>query len=559
MMRHLNAVLLLLCSLLPLQALELMQLHIEQDYVQPRLLLRLEITSNQTQPDLPLPLFISIDFFDGAQRLSQQRHDIHRWQDLVQGLIVHWHVHQPLQNNALRCLVRLHNAQQQTISSAEISRPSTRVLFHEFQNVFQDLEDRDQQHPLLRLRLEQAALVLRGAARNSELQQVRQWLGTCRQQLDGKPVPARNPRSGVVVARSDGSYQPYRLYLPGQKLRGVVVCCRDYPQATDKARWSALPEAWRQAAADAGLACLDIYPAGDRSWQGLAAQRINQSVAAAIAAEAELDIDTAWYLFAVGRGAHGALRAAMEMPQRYRALYLHQGQLMNDRWWQNTQALHAIRHLPLGCSTQQSLLIEALSKERQPGQRGLLTRIELGAPDQKQAWQWLRGCSEVLPASEAWQPAHFSQRPFLCIMGTGANLAARQELQDILHSLRSAWVSHSHGSLPLQEAEAVQLDQYPTHNLIFIGKPLDNKCLAAYLESLDGSQALRWDERRLYFPGGSILHSQLGSLQWRLEHAGRLIHVLAGPDCRLPPGRLPLQQPRSILRHRNASLLWQTE
>lgn len=70
----------------------------------------------------------------------------------------------------------------------------------------------------------------------------------------------------------DGSVQPWRLTLPPVPPRGIALLLRPLP-GLRKCAWPPPPAPWLAAAAAAGMAVVEPYPAGDRDGHGVLARR----------------------------------------------------------------------------------------------------------------------------------------------------------------------------------------------------------------------------------------------------------------------------------------------
>ena len=102
--------------------------------------------------------------------------------------------------------------------------------------------------------------------------------------LAGWPaVPPNTGTTQVLAFRDpvDGSVQPARLTRDGGLSASSPVAIVLRSQTVTKSIWAPLPDAWLAAAADAGVAVLEIYPAGDVAFVGAARRRIPLAEAAA--------------------------------------------------------------------------------------------------------------------------------------------------------------------------------------------------------------------------------------------------------------------------------------
>jgi hypothetical protein len=118
----------------------------------------------------------------------------------------------------------------------------------------------------------------------------------------------------------DGSVQPYRLHIPNDgALSTLVVLLADAATPLQKSAWPPVDDAWITAARSAGCAVVEVYPAGDTGWDGIARTRVWTTIAAAQASEQRLAA-LPLALVGSGRAAIGALAVAEEQPLRLRAL-----------------------------------------------------------------------------------------------------------------------------------------------------------------------------------------------------------------------------------------------
>jgi hypothetical protein len=122
----------------------------------------------------------------------------------------------------------------------------------------------------------------------AELQQIpvptlaQQALATALNRRLAGGAPAEGPLPLAVPDPVDGSVQPARLHgVPGTAAaRPLAILLRPLPGQT-KSAWTALPPAWLAAADQAGIAVLEVYPAGDLTLSGVARRRVAQAEAQA--------------------------------------------------------------------------------------------------------------------------------------------------------------------------------------------------------------------------------------------------------------------------------------
>lgn len=148
----------------------------------------------------------------------------------------------------------------------------------------------------------------------------------------GRWAPAAGDAELAIRDPVDGSVQPYRVHLPPGAARAPVVLALLGGEApVGKARWPALPEAWLAAARSAGVAVVQAYPAGDRSWTGVAPRRALLALADACARLPRLD-GARVALVGGAAGATGAIALAERHPGRFVALALVAPRLASEAW-----------------------------------------------------------------------------------------------------------------------------------------------------------------------------------------------------------------------------------
>ncbi len=185
------------------------------------------------------------------------------------------------------------------------------------------VQERGDQDPLPALWLEQAGELMLGGSTISTCQQLEvigaqldHWLAN--ERVDVALRALRDP--------IDGSVQPYRVHLPSESPTTLVVVLADLGPGLQKSAWPTLPEPWIAAARAAGCAVLEVYPAGDLAWSGIALPRVWTTIAAARATDARLQtIPLA--VVGAGRGAAGAVALAENQPGSVRALGVIDGRL----------------------------------------------------------------------------------------------------------------------------------------------------------------------------------------------------------------------------------------
>ena len=122
----------------------------------------------------------------------------------------------------------------------------------------------------------------------SELRQIpvptlaQQALATALSRRLAGGIPAAGVLPLAVLDLVDGSVQPARLHVVqgATFAQPMAILLRPEPGQT-KSAWTALPPAWLAAAAQAGVAVLEVYPAGDLTLTGVARRRAAQAEAQA--------------------------------------------------------------------------------------------------------------------------------------------------------------------------------------------------------------------------------------------------------------------------------------
>jgi hypothetical protein len=121
----------------------------------------------------------------------------------------------------------------------------------------------------------------------------------------------------------DGSIQPWRVHMPRptRQPTPLVVLFSPADQDLRKSTWPMLASPWLAAARDAGVAILEIYAAGDRTWCGVGVARAELAIRAC--ASVCPGVATGHLiLVGVGTGAPGAIALAERDPERATSLVL---------------------------------------------------------------------------------------------------------------------------------------------------------------------------------------------------------------------------------------------
>lgn len=210
------------------------------------------------------------------------------------------------------------------------------------------LAERGELDPLPALWLEQAGELVQNGPSLATCHQLIEIGGRLDRWLAGERTPQilRALRDPI-----DGSIQPYRLHLPGDgAVTALTVVLVEPARPVRKSAWPTVPAAWLSAARAAGCAVLEVYPAGDSAWTGIARPRVWSTIAAAITNEPRL-MTVPVALVGGGRGAEAAVALAEDQPLRLQALGLIDARLPTStalpvephaRW----QALHRAGERP---------------------------------------------------------------------------------------------------------------------------------------------------------------------------------------------------------------------
>lgn len=169
---------------------------------------------------------------------------------------------------------------QTTIATATLRTPAGAIA--EVSGTAGRLRASGEPDPLPWLWSEQAGELAAGGATAASVGRMAELSTRIGGWLDGqRPTrPAAGSSERAIRDPVDGSAQPWRLHLPaGSGPHPFVLLLST--AAGGKAGWEPPPPAWLSAAMTAGIAVVECYPAGDRSWHGAAARRIPLVLAAA--------------------------------------------------------------------------------------------------------------------------------------------------------------------------------------------------------------------------------------------------------------------------------------
>ena len=217
--------------------------------------------------------------------------------------------------------------------------------------------------------------------------------------------------AGVFLDPVDASVQPLRRH-PGPGNAWAVVL-RPSPGVL-KRRWPELPPGAVQAAGQAGLGLVELYPAGDSTFTGINQHRLEL-------ATANLDHPL---LVAVGAAQAGALAAFHAHPDTWRGVVL--------------------------CAEDADL-----------------TRVETWTSVTRPA-----GTVEPPPPL-----AGYAAGPFVVVVGTGEHDAAATDNARLADEFIAAWAIHAHGLPPRIDDAQWRAEDWPHHRLVLIGSPRSNRVL----------------------------------------------------------------------------------
>jgi hypothetical protein len=135
----------------------------------------------------------------------------------------------------------------------------------------------DERDPQPWLWAEQAAELLAGGASSASANEVEVIAERLRRWQDGwRPAPPGTGRSELALRDPiDDSVHPWRLHLPpGPGPHPIALVLATPEQSPSKVRWPDWDGRLLAEALAAGLAVIEIHPAGDRRWDGAAWRRI---------------------------------------------------------------------------------------------------------------------------------------------------------------------------------------------------------------------------------------------------------------------------------------------
>lgn len=276
--------------------------------------------------DIPGPRFndgpyvAQVALTQGGTTLATQDFPLARLGQLVGGIdVVLVPAAPPDGNQAIDLTITVSDRSRRDLQHLTRRLPTPLFLQRGLEQQQRLLRERGDHDPLPALWLEQAGeLLLNGPS-----------LATCHQlidlgaRLDRWLAGERQPQIMRALRDPlDDSVQPYRLHLPGDgAVTLLAVVLAEPPRPLRKCAWPNLPAAWLAAARSAGCAVLEVYPAGDAAWNGIARQRVWSVIAAASAADPRLaKVPVA--LVGSGHGAAAAVALTEDHPLRVQAVGL---------------------------------------------------------------------------------------------------------------------------------------------------------------------------------------------------------------------------------------------
>ena len=325
----------------------------------------------------------------------------------------------------------------------------------------------------------------------------------------GWPAAPGLPRSGESAWRDprDGSVQPVRWHRPAGALTAVALWCGDPGGPPTKSDWPGPPAAQMDAALAAGVAVVEIYPAGDRKWNGIALARARDLLPLVNPGKLPQ------MLVGSGYGATGAMELATLPPPNLRAVLL-----IAPRLGLPPQApvpvIAADVDLRCDCG-------DGGDPTADPSSTG----AQMMTADQAGFWAVPGPGFTRIFASLTATPAHavsenrfdptgdpppepdaalanpfdhgplttYAKGPFVIVVGTGESAAAAADAETLAKSFVTAWAHHAHGLPPVIRDTDYRRRDWRGHHLILIGNPLSNAILADLIDDL--KLPVTWDFR----------------------------------------------------------------
>ena len=418
--------------------------------------------------------------------------------------------------------------------------------------------------------------------------------------------PVTTASGGLELAFADpvdSSVQPLRLHLPVGDVRAIAVLLGNHPAPVIKAEWNGPAAAWLAAASASGLAVVEVYPAGDRFWNGVGLRRAGCALAAARATWPPLARAPA-ALVGIGAGAGGAVALAEREPLLWHGLGLIAPRPFDDaetgdaaqlwsglnrpgRWPGNLANLPIICSGPLPDRLEiwrgrlesaggslvanlaepnipafwRSLADNAAVQPRppqrwtvqDPGRYGDVTVQALttwGVPGTLvatgQGWTaeglvlGLGGTKGKIFGRATGPLAAYATGPFVVVVGTAEHAASVADNRELAARFIAAWRAHAHGTPPLIDDSAFRARDWPRHHLVLVGNPRSNRVLATLVDA--ENLPLLWDGRELRCGEIRLLRSLRAPVALCQPHPandGRLLVILDGAPAWTGSG-LPL-------------------
>ncbi len=376
------------------------------------------------------------------------------------------------------------------------------------------------------------------------------WLAG-RRPPPGGPLLTTGPLSGTLALRDprDGSVQPVRWHRPAGGLRALALWCGDPGAVPAKSAWPPPPAAALAAALAAGVAVEEVYPAGDRQWDGVALDRacdlLNASAGAQAASGQDRPVQPLpLFLVGSGRGATAALRLAGFAPPALA------GVLLIAPRFGDAPAIPEW--------TRAVLDLKGIALRVDPGD-GDPAPVEAQAVAADDAGFWsLSGLSATAEATVGAAPhatwsfdhgplAAYARGPFVVVVGTGESQAAHDDAAGLARSFVIAWARHAHGYPPVVLDRDFRARDWRGRNLVLVGNPRANAVLGDLVD--DGLKLpVSWDFRTITMRAGTAVRIALRSERRPLALAlpdprqdGRTLLILDGaPWWPEDPRRSPL-------------------
>ncbi|MBA3709244.1 MAG: hypothetical protein H0W83_10550, partial [Planctomycetes bacterium] len=245
--------------------------------------------------------------------------------------------------------------------------------------------------------------------------------------------------------------------------------------------------AWWTAANRAGTSVVEVYPAGDTAFTGIALLRAEQQLAAIAEAGPATVVGE-------GSGAAAVIRLACVHPESISALLLIDPQLPGD--------LACMPHgIPIRVSgsgnpafrawRQQSSDIRGSDDDTAPPTDPAFWTAPAAASSARGTAQQMSAvCSTIGPL------CGYARGPFVVVVGTGEHLAAQQDDRRLAAQFVAAWSAHAQGVPPVVEDSAFDAKRWSGHHWVLVGNTRSNRVIADLVRS--GLRLpVTWDSRSL--------------------------------------------------------------